>query len=58
MSVGQNGIVLVTCTSPKNEEVIVELIKMIEHEAHTQGLTDRVSEVINKKLRGVKTGKA
>ncbi|MCK5626857.1 MAG: exosome complex RNA-binding protein Rrp4 [Candidatus Bathyarchaeia archaeon] len=58
LSVGQNGIVLVTCNSPKNEEVVVELIKMIEHEAHTQGLTDRVSEVINRKLRGVKTGKA
>jgi exosome complex component RRP4 len=57
LSVVQNGIVIVTCNSPKNEEVIIELIKMIEHEAHTQGLTDRVSEVINRELRGGKTGK-
>ena len=57
LSVGQNGIVIVTCNSPKNEEVIIELIKMIEHEAHTQGLTDRVSEVIKRELGGGKTGK-
>jgi exosome complex component RRP4 len=57
LSVGQNGIVLITCNSPKNEEIVIKLIKMIESEAHTQGLTDRVSEVINRELKGGKTGK-
>jgi len=55
LMVGQNGIVLVACKSPELENIVVEVIEMIEREAHTQGLTDRVSEMIGTALKGVKT---
>jgi len=53
-AVGQNGIVLVTCDSPENERVAIEVVKMIEREAHTSGLTDRVFEMIKRELKGGK----
>lgn len=46
--VGQNGVVLVWGKSPENERVAVEAIYMIEQEAHTRGLTDRIREMISK----------
>ena len=49
--VGQNGTVLVSGRQPKNEQVAVAAMFMIEREAHTRGLTDRVSEMINRELR-------
>ncbi len=52
--VGQNGIVLVSCESLESEGVAIEIIKMIEREAHTSGLTDRVFEMIKRELKGGK----
>jgi len=52
LTVGQNGVVLVTCKSPEYEQVVVDVIKMIENEAHTHGLTDRVFEMIKSRLGG------
>ena len=49
--VGQNGTVLVSGRQPKNEQLAVAAMFMIEREAHTRGLTDRVSEMINRELR-------
>lgn len=49
--VGQNGTVLVSGRQPKNEQVAVSAMFMIEREAHTRGLTDRVSEMMNRELR-------
>ena len=49
--VGQNGTVLVSGRQPKNEQIAVAAMLMIEREAHTRGLTDRVSEMINRELR-------
>jgi exosome complex component RRP4 len=49
--VGQNGTVLVSGRQPKNEEVAAAAMYMIEREAHTRGLTDRVSEMMNRELR-------
>jgi exosome complex component RRP4 len=49
--VGQNGTVLVSGRQPKNEEVAAAAMCMIEREAHTRGLTDRVSEMMNRELR-------
>lgn len=46
--VGQNGVVLVWGKSPENERVAVEAIYMIEQEAHTRGLTDRIRDMISK----------
>jgi len=49
--VGQNGTVLVSGGQPKNEQVAAAAMYMIEREAHTRGLTDRVSEMMNRELR-------
>ena len=54
LSVGQNGIVLVTCESPENEELVMDVVRMIEREAHTHGLTDRVLDMIKKGRKGGK----
>lgn len=52
--VGQNGLILVSGKSPFHERLVVEAVKKIEREAHTQGLTDRVKEMIIKKKREIK----
>ena len=44
--IGQNGRILVKCPDKDMEEVAVLALKMIEREAHTTGLTDRVREFI------------
>jgi exosome complex component RRP4 len=49
--VGQNGTVLVSGRQPKNEQIAAAAMYMIEREAHTRGLTDRVSEMMNRELR-------
>ncbi len=48
ITVGQNGVALVWGKSPDSERVAVEAIYMIEREAHTRGLTDRIREMISK----------
>jgi exosome complex component RRP4 len=48
ITVGQNGVVMVWGKSPENERVAVEAIYMVEREAHTRGLTDRIREMIAK----------
>jgi len=49
---GQNGIILATAKTPDQERVAIEALYMIEREAHTSGLTDRVSAMIRKELKG------
>ena len=48
ITVGQNGVVMVWGKSSENERVAVEAIYMVEREAHTRGLTDRIREMIAK----------
>ena len=48
ITVGQNGVVMVWGKSPENERVAVEALYMVEREAHTRGLTDRIREMIAK----------
>ncbi len=48
ITVGQNGVALVWGKSPDSERVAVEAIYMVEREAHTRGLTDRIREMIAK----------
>jgi exosome complex component RRP4 len=50
ITVGQNGVVLVSGRNPESERVAVEALYMIEREAHTRGLTDRVKAMIAKEL--------
>ena len=48
ITVGQNGVVLVWGKSPENERLAVEAIYIVEREAHTRGLTDRIREMISR----------
>ncbi len=48
ITVGQNGIALVWGKTPDAERLAVEAIYMVEREAHTRGLTDRIREMIAK----------
>lgn len=47
ITVGQNGVILVS-GSPEMEALAVKVLQMIEREAHTLGLTDRVEELLKK----------
>ena len=52
---GQNGLILVSGRSLESERLAVMAIRKIEEEAHTSGLTDRITEMLRKeKRKGVK----
>jgi exosome complex component RRP4 len=53
---GQNGVILVTGKNPDQERTAVEAIYMIEREAHTTGLTDRVRAMILDRMKGSTVG--
>jgi exosome complex component RRP4 len=53
ITVGQNGRILISGKLPEDERLASMAIRMIEQEAHTSGLTDRVTEMIMKE-KGVK----
>jgi exosome complex component RRP4 len=55
--VGQNGVVLVSGKNKFNEALAVEAINKIAREAHTQGLTDRIKEMIKKRREQINGGK-
>lgn len=46
--IGQNGSILVSGKSPKDERLAIMAIRKVEQESHTSGLTDRVAEMIRK----------
>jgi len=46
--IGQNGIIWVQGNSFEDEMLVYKIIKKIEREAHTLGLTDRIKELIDK----------
>ena len=48
IAVGQNGTVLISGHSPFEENLAMTAVSMIEREAHTHGLTDRIREMIDK----------
>ncbi len=54
MIIGQNGRLVVKGSRREQEEMVVKVIRMIEMEAHTTGLTNRIQEY----LRRWKEGKA
>jgi len=53
---GQNGVILVTGRNPDQERIAVEAIYMIEREAHTTGLTDRVKAMLLERMKGYTVG--
>jgi len=48
ITIGQNGRVLVSGKSPEDERLAIMAIRKIEEEAHTTGLTDRITEILRK----------
>ena len=48
LTLGQNGLVLISGKSPESERLAVMALRKIEEESHTSGLTDRVTEMIKK----------
>ncbi|WP_367834264.1 KH domain-containing protein [Vulcanisaeta sp. JCM 16159] len=46
VTVGQNGRVWIRCKDPGDETFIARIIKLIESESHTSGLTDRVRSIV------------
>jgi exosome complex component RRP4 len=48
ITVGQNGVVLVSGKNAELETLAIQVIYLIEQEAHTSGLTDRVTEYVKK----------
>jgi exosome complex component RRP4 len=55
LTLGQNGLVLVSGRSPENERLAVMALHKIEEESHTSGLTDRVTEMIKKEKKAVES---
>lgn len=53
LTLGQNGLVLVSGRSPEDERLAVMALHKIEEESHTGGLTDRVTEMIKKERKAV-----
>ncbi len=51
--IGQNGRVWVSGKDFESELLIEKLIRKIEKEAHTSGLTDRVKELIHKEMKNI-----
>lgn len=53
ITIGQNGLLLISGKTPEDERLAVMAIHKIEEESHTSGLTDRVTEMLRKKKEGV-----
>ena len=43
---GLNGVILVTGKTPEDEGLAINVIKKIEQESHTSGLTDRITQLL------------
>ena len=49
ITVGQNGKIWVSGSGPEQEMLAIDVINKIEHEAHMDGLTDRIKEYLERK---------
>lgn len=54
ITIGQNGLVLINGKTLEDEQIAAMAIRKIEKEAHTSGLTDRITEMVRKEKGGVK----
>ena len=55
LTIGQNGLILISGRSPKDERLAIMALRKIEAESHTSGLTDRVTEMIKKERKAVES---
>jgi exosome complex component RRP4 len=53
ITLGQNGLVLISGKTLEDEQIAAMAIRKIEKEAHTSGLTDRVMEMVRKEKGGI-----
>jgi exosome complex component RRP4 len=53
ITIGQNGLILISGKTPEDERLAIMALHKIEEESHTSGLTDRVTEMIKKQKEGV-----
>ena len=54
--IGQNGRIWISCEKPEIEDIIEMIIRRIEREAHTAGLTDRIREFLRQELGKLSKG--
>jgi exosome complex component RRP4 len=57
LTIGQNGLVLISGKSPEDERLAIMALRKIEKESHTSGLTDRVTEMIRKERTAIESNK-
>ena len=57
LTIGQNGLVLISGRSPEDERLAVMALRKIEKESHTSGLTDRVTEMIKQERQAIESNK-
>ena len=55
LTIGQNGLILISGKSPEAERIAVMAIRKIEKESHTSGLTDKVTDMIKKERKAVES---
>jgi exosome complex component RRP4 len=53
LTLGQNGLVLVSGRDAEGERLAIMALRKIEEESHTSGLTDRITELIKKERKNV-----
>lgn len=53
LTIGQNGLILISGRSSRDERLAVMALRKIESESHTSGLTDQVNEMIKKERKAV-----
>ena len=49
ITIGQNGLILVSGKNPEEEAAAIRAIHTIEQEAHTMGLTDKIAQLLKEK---------
>ncbi|MBO3803473.1 MAG: RNA-binding protein [Candidatus Brockarchaeota archaeon] len=54
LTVGQNGMVLARSQDKRMENLVIKIIKLIEREAHTSGLTNRVAKLLDAEIERMK----
>jgi exosome complex component RRP4 len=55
LTIGQNGLVLISGRSPEDERLAVLALRKIEKESHTSGLTDKVTEMIKEERNTIES---
>ncbi|MBL7100622.1 MAG: KH domain-containing protein [Nanoarchaeota archaeon] len=51
ISVGQNGLIWIQGTDPKNEIIAMKAVEEIEKKSHINGLTDEITKFLSKEIK-------